>query len=158
MSTDRGRAIKVCSDRMGQFGMREVVRDIQGKSFILYGTTSKVSFVAADVDGNVPFFWGIDFEGNLVIADDAEVVKDRGKLFAPFPKGSLSTERKLRENDRVVAEGKISSTNRSTKVHCVPLGQECWKVWVDVALDDLACFFWFTIKLEVCTRTGSMYK
>ncbi|XP_024194240.1 uncharacterized protein LOC112197693 isoform X3 [Rosa chinensis] len=136
----------------------KVVRDIQGKSFILYGTTSKVSFVAADVDGNVPFFWGIDFEGNLVIADDAEVVKDRGKLFAPFPKGSLSTERKLRENDRVVAEGKISSTNRSTKVHCVPLGQECWKVWVDVALDDLACFFWFTIKLEVCTRTGSMYK
>ncbi|KAM5587356.1 hypothetical protein ABKV19_006002 [Rosa sericea] len=107
-----GAAIKVCSDRMGQFGMRE------------------------DVDGNVPFFWGIDSEGNLVIADDAEVVKDRGKLFAPFPKGSLSTKRKLRENDRVVAEGKISSTNPSIKVHCVPLGQECWKVWVDVALDE----------------------
>ncbi|PRQ35990.1 hypothetical protein RchiOBHm_Chr4g0386541 [Rosa chinensis] len=29
------------------------------------------------------------------------------------------------EEDEVVAEGKISSTNPSTKVHCVPLGRDC---------------------------------
>ncbi|XP_062000000.1 uncharacterized protein LOC133746278 isoform X3 [Rosa rugosa] len=39
------------------------------------------------------------------------------------------------EEDEVVAEGKISSTNPSTKVHCVPLGRDCWKVWVDVVFD-----------------------
>ncbi|XP_061997616.1 uncharacterized protein LOC133735430 [Rosa rugosa] len=40
------------------------------------------------------------------------------------------------EEDEVVAEGKISSTNPSTKVHCVPLGRDCWKVWVDVVFDE----------------------
>ncbi|KAM5583371.1 hypothetical protein ABKV19_003327 [Rosa sericea] len=39
------------------------------------------------------------------------------------------------EEDEVVAKGRISSTNPSTKVHCVPLGRDCWKVWVDVVFD-----------------------
>lgn len=39
----------------------------------------------------MPFFWGTDSEGHLVISDDAEIVK-KGckKSFAPFPKGISS--------------------------------------------------------------------
>jgi hypothetical protein len=41
-----------------------------------------------DADGSVPFFWGNDSEGHLVLSDDAEIVKKGcGKSFAPFPKG-----------------------------------------------------------------------
>ena len=41
-----------------------------------------------DADGNVPFFWGTDSEGYLVLSDDSEIVKKGcGKSFAPFPKG-----------------------------------------------------------------------
>ena len=41
-----------------------------------------------DVDGSVPFFWGTDAEGHLILADDMETVKKGcGKSFAPFPKG-----------------------------------------------------------------------
>ncbi|KAI6683565.1 hypothetical protein NL676_029478 [Syzygium grande] len=44
-----------------------------------------------DVDGSVPFFREVITEGNLVLSDDAEVVKKGcGKSFAPFSKGSLS--------------------------------------------------------------------
>lgn len=46
-----------------------------------------------DPDGNVPFFWGTDSEGHLVLADDAEVVKKGcGNSFAPFPKGITMTK------------------------------------------------------------------
>lgn len=41
-----------------------------------------------DADGSVPFFWGTDSEGHLVLSDDVEIVKKGcGKSFAPFPKG-----------------------------------------------------------------------
>ncbi|GMY18962.1 Stem-specific protein TSJT1 [Fagus crenata] len=53
----------------------------------LYDSTSKATFIAADADGSVPFFWGNDSEGHLVLSDDAEIVKKGcGKSFAPFPK------------------------------------------------------------------------
>ena len=43
-----------------------------------------------DADGSVPFFWGSDSEGNLVLSDDVQIVqKGCGKSFAPFPKGKL---------------------------------------------------------------------
>lgn len=36
----------------------------------------------------MPFFWGTDAEGHLVLSTDGEVVKQScGKSFAPFPKG-----------------------------------------------------------------------
>lgn len=42
-----------------------------------------------DVDGSVPFFWGIDADENLVLSDDTDIVsKSCGKSYAPFPKGS----------------------------------------------------------------------
>ncbi|XP_075514193.1 uncharacterized protein LOC142549237 isoform X2 [Primulina tabacum] len=36
--------------------------------------------------------------------------------------------------DGVVAEGRIASTDPTVKVHHVPLGGSCWKVWVDRVL------------------------
>jgi len=42
-----------------------------------------------DVDGSVPFFWGLDSGGSLVLLDNAEIVKmGFGKSSAPFPKGN----------------------------------------------------------------------
>ena len=41
-----------------------------------------------DSDGNVPFYWGVDTDGRLVVSDVAELVKKAcGKSSAPFPKG-----------------------------------------------------------------------
>lgn len=35
------------------------------------------------------------------------------------------------EEEEVVAEGKIATTDPSAKVHHLPLGRDCWKVWVE---------------------------
>ncbi|GLU08928.1 hypothetical protein SLE2022_258120 [Rubroshorea leprosula] len=85
-------AYRALRDR-GPYPVDQVVRDIQGKfAFILYDSTSQVTFISADADGNVPFFWGTDAEGHLVLSDDANIVKKGcGKSFAPFPKGCFFT-------------------------------------------------------------------
>ncbi|CAA2999966.1 stem-specific TSJT1-like [Olea europaea subsp. europaea] len=82
-------AYRTLRDR-GPYPADQVVRDILGKfAFILYDGSSKTTFIAADADGSVPFFWGTDSEGHLVLSDDGEVVKQGcGKSFAPFPKGT----------------------------------------------------------------------
>ncbi|XP_073053789.1 uncharacterized protein [Primulina eburnea] len=36
--------------------------------------------------------------------------------------------------DEVVAEGRVASTDPKAKVHHIPLGGSCWKVWVDKVL------------------------
>ncbi|XP_071729755.1 stem-specific protein TSJT1-like [Rutidosis leptorrhynchoides] len=81
-------AYRTLRDR-GPYPADQVVRDLQGKfAFILYDSTAKSTFIAADSDGSVPFFWGADSEENLVLSDDVETVKKGcGKSFAPFPKG-----------------------------------------------------------------------
>ncbi|XP_052191052.1 stem-specific protein TSJT1-like [Diospyros lotus] len=85
-------AYRTLRDR-GPYPADQVVRDLHGKfAFILYDSSSKTTFVAADADGSVPFFWGTDSEGHLVLGDDTEVVKKGcGKSFAPFPKGCFFT-------------------------------------------------------------------
>ncbi|KAK2980655.1 hypothetical protein RJ640_011463 [Escallonia rubra] len=77
----------------GPYPADQVVRDLQGKfAFVLYDSSAKTTFVAADADGSVPFFWGTDSEGNLVLSDDKEIVsKGCRKSFAPFPKGCFFT-------------------------------------------------------------------
>ncbi|XP_021899533.1 stem-specific protein TSJT1 [Carica papaya] len=81
-------AYRTLRDR-GPYPADQVVRDLEGKfAFILYDSSTKNVFLAADADGSVPFFWGTDTEGHLVLSDDSEIVqKGCGKSFAPFPKG-----------------------------------------------------------------------
>ncbi|XP_042489055.1 stem-specific protein TSJT1-like [Macadamia integrifolia] len=85
-------AYRTLRDR-GPYPANQVVRDLGGKfAFVLYDSSSKTSFIAADADGSVPFFWGTDSEGHLVLSDDNEIVKKAcGKSFAPFPKGCFFT-------------------------------------------------------------------
>ncbi|KAE8731790.1 transmembrane emp24 domain-containing protein p24beta3-like [Hibiscus syriacus] len=85
-------AYRTLRDR-GPYPPDQVVRDIQGKfAFCIYDSSSKATFIASDADGSVPFFWGTDAEGHLVLADDTETVKKVcGKSFAPFPKGCFFT-------------------------------------------------------------------
>ncbi|KAK9070549.1 hypothetical protein SSX86_010951 [Deinandra increscens subsp. villosa] len=85
-------AYRTLRDR-GPYPADQVMRDLQGKfAFILYDSTAKSSFIAADADGSVPFFWGADSEGHLVLSDDVDTVKKGcGKSFAPFPKGCFFT-------------------------------------------------------------------
>ncbi|KAL8158270.1 stem-specific protein TSJT1-like [Apium graveolens] len=85
-------AYRTLRDR-GPYPADQVLRDFHGKfAFVLYDGTSKSAFVAADADGSVPFFWGTDSEGDLVISDDVDVIsKSCKKSFAPFPKGCFFT-------------------------------------------------------------------
>ncbi|KAE8715023.1 transmembrane emp24 domain-containing protein p24beta3-like [Hibiscus syriacus] len=78
---------------VGPYPPDQVVRDIQGKfAFVIYYSFSKATFIASDADGSVPFFWGTDVEGHLVLADDTETIKKVcRKSFAPFPKGCFFT-------------------------------------------------------------------
>ncbi|XP_075477873.1 stem-specific protein TSJT1-like [Primulina tabacum] len=77
----------------GPYPADQVVRDIKGKfAFILFDSASKTAFIASDADGSIPFFWGTDAEGHLVLSNDGEVGKQGcGKSFAPFPKGCFFT-------------------------------------------------------------------
>lgn len=88
-------AYRTLRDR-GPYPADQVVRDLNGKfAFVLFDSSSKSTFVAADADGSVPFFWGTDSEGHLVLSDDADIVKKGcGKSFAPFPKGCFFTTSK----------------------------------------------------------------
>ncbi|GAA0147808.1 hypothetical protein LIER_07419 [Lithospermum erythrorhizon] len=85
-------AYRTLRDR-GPYPPQQIVRDLHGKfAFVLYDSSAKTTFLAADPDGSVPFFWGTDSEGNLVLSDDADIVKQGcGKSFAPFPKGCFFT-------------------------------------------------------------------
>jgi len=85
-------AYRTLRDR-GPYPADKVVRDFGGKfSFILFDGSSKSTFIAADADGSVPFFWGTHSQGHLVLSDDVEIVKKGcNKSFAPFPKGCFFT-------------------------------------------------------------------
>ncbi|KAB5537887.1 hypothetical protein DKX38_015420 [Salix brachista] len=99
-------AYRTLRDR-GPYPADQVVKDILGKfAFVLYDSTSKATFIAADADGSVPFFWGTDSEGNLVLSDDVQIVqKGCGKSFAPFPKGCFfTTSRGLRSFEHPMNE------------------------------------------------------
>jgi hypothetical protein len=42
----------------------------------------------------------------------------------------------LFEKEEVIAKGKITTTDPYSKVHHVPLGNDCWKDWVDEVKDS----------------------
>ncbi|KAK4729724.1 hypothetical protein R3W88_022712 [Solanum pinnatisectum] len=99
-------AYRTLRDR-GPYPPDQVVKDIHGKfAFVLYDSASKSTFLA-DVDGSVPFFWGTDSEGHLVLSDDADIVKQGcGKSFAPFPKGNV--------DELLALKGKLLEPNKCT--------------------------------------------
>lgn len=88
-------AFRTLRDR-GPYPADQVVRDLHGRfSFVLFDNSSKTAFIAADADASVPFFWGTDSEGHLVLCNDVETIKKGcGKSFAPFPKGCFFTSSK----------------------------------------------------------------
>ncbi|KAM7462862.1 hypothetical protein LguiA_030983 [Lonicera macranthoides] len=85
-------AYRTLRDR-GPYPAEQVLRDLHGKfAFILYDSSLKTTFIAADADGSVPFSFGTDSEGDLVFSDDEEIVKKAcGKSIAPFPTGCFFT-------------------------------------------------------------------
>ncbi|KAF0912768.1 hypothetical protein E2562_019006 [Oryza meyeriana var. granulata] len=85
-------AYRTLRDR-GPYPADQVVRDINGKfAFVLYDCSTNSVFMATDADGSVPFYWGVDPDGCLVVSDDDEIVKKAcGKSSAPFPKGFFFT-------------------------------------------------------------------
>lgn len=85
-------AYRTLRDR-GPYPVDKVVRDFHGNfAFILFDGTNKTVFAAADADGTVPFFWGTDAEGHLVLSDDTAIVKKGcSKSYSPFPKGCFFT-------------------------------------------------------------------
>lgn len=85
-------AYRTLRDR-GPYPADHVVRDISGKfAFVLYDRSTSSVFMAVDADSSVPFYWGVDSKGHLVVSDDAETVRKAcGKSFAPFPKGFFFT-------------------------------------------------------------------
>ncbi|GMH08476.1 hypothetical protein Nepgr_010316 [Nepenthes gracilis] len=108
----------------GPYPIDQVVRDLHGKfAFILYDSSSKVAFVASDADASVPFYWGADAEGHVVVSDDAEIIK-KGceKSFAPFPRGCFFTssgglrsfehpQNELKPVPRVDSSGEVCGAN-----------------------------------------------
>lgn len=68
----------------------QVVAGLRGGfAFVLYDHQCKQVFVASDVEGKVPLYWGkcLD-DGVLAFSDDASVLKaGAGSSFAPFPLG-----------------------------------------------------------------------
>ncbi|MCL7033168.1 hypothetical protein MKW94_004662 [Papaver nudicaule] len=85
-------AYRTLRDR-GPYPANHVVRDLSGKfAFVIFDSSANATFIAADADGSVPFFWGTDSEGHLICSDNADVLrKGCATSFAPFPKGCFFT-------------------------------------------------------------------
>ncbi|XLR27759.1 hypothetical protein HN51_041061, partial [Arachis hypogaea] len=76
-------AYRTLRDR-GSYPAAQVVRDFQDKfAFIPFDSGSKTAFIAADADGCVPFFWGADADGNLVLANEKEVERKELRVGNP---------------------------------------------------------------------------
>ncbi|KAL5652528.1 hypothetical protein ACJX0J_037986, partial [Zea mays] len=43
--------------------------------YVMYICMSLVGLAAKDIDGSIPFFWGVDSENHLVFSDDAGILK-----------------------------------------------------------------------------------
>lgn len=81
-------AYKALRDR-APYPPDQVVGDLSGRfAFVLFDNYSKKIFVATDVYGKVPLFWGITSDGLVAFSDDEELIKSTcGKSIAVFPQG-----------------------------------------------------------------------
>lgn len=59
-----------------------------GFAFLLFDKTTSTLFVASDLDGKVPLYWGITADGYTAFANDVDLLKGAcGKSLASFPQG-----------------------------------------------------------------------
>ncbi|XP_059306727.1 uncharacterized protein LOC132058193 [Lycium ferocissimum] len=134
-------AYRILRDR-GPYPPDQVVKDIPGTfAFVLYGSSSKATFLASDVYGNATLFWGTDSEGHLVLSDDADIVKQGcGKSFAPFPKGCFFTSSgglrsyehplsELKPVPRVDSSGKVGGANFKVDAESKKVDSGMPRVW-----------------------------
>ena len=58
----------------------------------------------------------------------------------------------LFEKEEVVAKGKIAAIYPHSKVHHIPLGIDCWKLWVDEVKDSNGPLYWPTSEFSLLTK------
>lgn len=71
----------------------QAVRALQGSFvFVLFDSTTRRIFAAADAYGKVPIFWGTTGDGALAFSDNLSLLKEGcGKSCSPFPQGCFFT-------------------------------------------------------------------
>ncbi|KAL6007266.1 hypothetical protein ACLOJK_032762 [Asimina triloba] len=177
-------AYRTLRDR-GPYPADQVVRDIKGKfAFILFDLSAKSTFIAADAEESVPFFWGTDSEGNLVFSGDVKIVKKGcGNSFAPFPKACFFTTSKglqsyehplneLKPIARVDSKGQVCGsdykvdreTKKATGMHRVGSAADCiyhprhYQQFSTVSTPYLAELTDLTTKIKFWNQADSLYR
>ncbi|CAA7019169.1 unnamed protein product [Microthlaspi erraticum] len=74
-----------------QFYWFSLLKGFRGNfAFVLFDARKNIMFAATDVgaDTGLPFYWGTDVEGNLLLSSDVEIIKQGcDKSYGSFPKG-----------------------------------------------------------------------
>lgn len=87
----------------------QVVGDLSGHfGFVLFDNHTKKIFVAADMFGKVPLFWGTTSDGLVAFSDDKELIESTcGKSNGAFPQGCyFSSDEGLRSFEHPLQEVK----------------------------------------------------
>ncbi|KAI5055643.1 hypothetical protein GOP47_0029164 [Adiantum capillus-veneris] len=99
-------AYKALRDR-APYPPNQVVGDLSGHfGFILFDNHKKKIFVAKDMFGKVPMFWGTTSDGLVVFSDDEELIRKAcGNSTAAFPQGCyFSSDSGLRSYEHPLQE------------------------------------------------------
>ncbi|KAH0760440.1 hypothetical protein KY290_016513 [Solanum tuberosum] len=83
-------AYRTLRDR-GPYPAHQVLKELEGSfGFVIYDHKADTVFVALGGDEKVKLFWGIAFDGSVVISDNVDHIKASCiKSFAPFPTGCM---------------------------------------------------------------------
>ncbi|KAF7847683.1 hypothetical protein BT93_L2726 [Corymbia citriodora subsp. variegata] len=112
-------AYKALRDR-APYPPNHMVGHLNGNfAFIVFDGSTSTVFVASDLFGKVPLYWGITADGYVAFADDAELLKGAcGKSLASFPPGCFFS----------TAVGELRSyENPKNKITAVPANDE--EIW-----------------------------
>ncbi|XP_025885579.1 glutaminase domain-containing protein isoform X1 [Solanum lycopersicum] len=83
-------AYRTLRDR-GPYPAHQVLKELEGSfGFVIYDHKADTVFVALGGDEKVKLFWGIAFDGSVMISDNVDHIKASCiKSFAPFPSGCM---------------------------------------------------------------------
>ncbi|KAF3670650.1 hypothetical protein BC332_10277 [Capsicum chinense] len=83
-------AYRTLRDR-GPYPAHQVLKDLEGSfGFVIYDHKAHTVFVALGGDEKVKLYWGIAFDGSVMISDNVDHIKASCiKSFAPFPAGCM---------------------------------------------------------------------